>query len=254
MLRPTTFEIDLDAAAHNVRVVREMVGPARKIYAVIKADGYGHGAVEMGETFLAHGADALGVADLGEGIRLRRRGITAPILVYPNSLPEAAGETLAHGLTPTVVDLESARACAAAARGPCELLHRQLGERGREQLVLCGSEDACPGVRPGLQLDASQQRRPRAEMAVERRPRDACPIRDDRHRRTGVARQDIARRGHHLAPDGRIRGEGWHAVNLDVTPCPVKSHGVANHSRIAPATMSVTIAIAAPMRNASNVR
>ena len=119
--RPTTFEIDLDAAASNVRVVRQMVGRERKIYAVIKADGYGHGAVEMGETFLAHGADALGVADLGEGIRLRRRGITAPILVYPNSLPEAAPEALAHGLTPTVVDLESARAYAEAAREPCDV-------------------------------------------------------------------------------------------------------------------------------------
>jgi alanine racemase len=76
--RPTIFEIDLDAAAHNARVARQMVGPERTIYAVIKADGYGHGAVEMGETFLANGAEALGVADLGEGIRLRRRGITAP--------------------------------------------------------------------------------------------------------------------------------------------------------------------------------
>jgi alanine racemase len=119
--RPTTFEIDLDAAASNVRVVRQMVGAARKIYAVIKADGYGHGAVEMGETFLAHGADALGVADLGEGIRLRRRGITAPILVYPNSLPEAAPEALAHRLTPTVVDLDGARAYAQAAREPCDV-------------------------------------------------------------------------------------------------------------------------------------
>jgi alanine racemase len=119
--RPTTFEIDLDAAAANVRVVRQMVGPRRKIYAVIKADGYGHGAAEMGETFLASGADALGVADLAEGIRLRRRGITAPVLVYPNSLPEAAPEALAHGLTPTVVDLEGARAYAEVAREPCEV-------------------------------------------------------------------------------------------------------------------------------------
>ena len=119
--RPTTFEIDLDAAASNVRVVRQMVGPRRKIYAVIKADGYGHGAAEMGEAFLAAGADALGVADLGEGIRLRRRGITAPVLVYPNSLPEAAPEALAHGLTPTVVDLEGARAYAEAAREPCDV-------------------------------------------------------------------------------------------------------------------------------------
>jgi len=119
--RPTTFEIDLDAAASNVRVVRQMVGPQRKIYAVIKADGYGHGAVEMGETFLAHGADALGVADLSEGLRLRRRGITAPILVYPSSLPEAAPEALAHNLIPTVVDLEGARAYADVARQPVEL-------------------------------------------------------------------------------------------------------------------------------------
>ena len=75
--RPTTLEIDLDAAASNLRAVRRLVGAERKIYAVIKADGYGHGAAEMAAVFVEHGADALGVADLGEGIRLRRRGITS---------------------------------------------------------------------------------------------------------------------------------------------------------------------------------
>jgi alanine racemase len=119
--RPTTLEIDLDAAASNLRAVRQLVGAERKIYAVIKADGYGHGAAEMAAVFVEHGADALGVADLGEGIRLRRRGITAPVLVYPNSLPEAAPECLAHGLTPTLVDLDNARAYSAAASGPCNV-------------------------------------------------------------------------------------------------------------------------------------
>jgi alanine racemase len=119
--RPTTVEIDLAAAADNVRAVRRMVGPERKIYAVVKADGYGHGAAEMGATFLAHGADALGVADLAEGIRLRGRGIAGPILVYPNSLPEAAPEALAHGLIPTLVDLDGARAYSEAATGPCDV-------------------------------------------------------------------------------------------------------------------------------------
>ena len=80
-LRPTTLQIDLDAAAANVRVVRQLVGPARKIFAVVKADGYGHGAAELGAAFVAHGADALAVADLSEGVRLRQRGITAPVLV-----------------------------------------------------------------------------------------------------------------------------------------------------------------------------
>src|SRR5262249_28079819 len=120
-LRPTTLEIDLDAAAENVRAVRGLVGAERKIFAVIKADGYGFGAAEMGRVFAANGADYLGVADLGEGVRLRRRGITKPILVYPNSLPAAAGDTLAHGLIPTLVDLEAARAYSAAATGPCEI-------------------------------------------------------------------------------------------------------------------------------------
>jgi alanine racemase len=119
--RPTILEIDLDAAAANVRAVRRLVGDERKIFAVVKADGYGHGAAEMGAVFVAHGADALAVADLAEGIRLRQRGITAPILVYPNALSDAAPETLAHGLTPTLVDLDGARAYAEAAREPCDV-------------------------------------------------------------------------------------------------------------------------------------
>src|SRR5207245_4793781 len=65
--------------------------------------------------------DALAVADLAEGIRLRRHGIVAPVLVYPNSLPEAAPETIAHGLIPTLVDLDSARAYAEAGTEPCDV-------------------------------------------------------------------------------------------------------------------------------------
>ena len=120
-LRPNVLEVDLDAAAHNVRAVRQLVGTERTLFAVVKADGYGYGAAEVGEVFLRHGANALGVADLTEGIRLRRRGITARILVYPNSLPAAAPDTLAHGLTPTLVDLDAARAYSEAASGPCEI-------------------------------------------------------------------------------------------------------------------------------------
>jgi alanine racemase len=121
LLRPNTLTIDLGAAAHNARAVRSLVGPERKLFAVVKADGYGYGAAEMGAVFLRHGADALAVADLSEGVRLRERGITAPILVYPNSLPDAAADTLAHGLVPTLVDLDAARAYSRAASGPCEI-------------------------------------------------------------------------------------------------------------------------------------
>jgi alanine racemase len=120
-LRPTTLEIDLDAAAENLRAVRGLVGPSRKIFAVVKADGYGFGAAEMGTVFARNGADYLAIADLSEGIRLRRRGIATPILVYPNSLPGAAAETLAHRLVPTLVDLDAARAYSEAATGRFEV-------------------------------------------------------------------------------------------------------------------------------------
>ena len=120
-LRPTTLEIDLDAVAENLRAVRGLVGLERKIFAVVKADGYGYGAAEMGAVFARNGADYLAVADVTEGIRLRQRGIATPILVYPNSLPSAAAETLGHGLIPTLVDLDAARAYSEAATGPREV-------------------------------------------------------------------------------------------------------------------------------------
>lgn len=114
LLRPVWFEIDLDAAAENLRAVRRLVGPGRKIFAVLKADAYGFGLIEMAKVFVADGADALAVADLSEGVRLRRHGFTLPILLYPGSLPEAAQD-----LTPTLTDLEAARAYSRAASSVC---------------------------------------------------------------------------------------------------------------------------------------
>jgi len=114
-LRPSWIEVDLDAARANLRFARALVGPERRLFAVVKADGYGLGAAAMGKAFLEAGADALAVADSGEGVRLRRSGVDAPILVYPNGLPEAMAEMAAHRLTPTVTTLDGARAAAAAA-------------------------------------------------------------------------------------------------------------------------------------------
>src|SRR5881628_249974 len=115
LLRPTWFEIDLDAAVDNLRAVRRLVGPGRKIVAVVKADAYGFGSLEMGRAFAAHGADALGIADLADGVRLRDAGLTLPILMYPNALPDAARDVIDAGLIPTLTDLDAARAYAAAA-------------------------------------------------------------------------------------------------------------------------------------------
>ena len=149
--------------------MRQLVGPARKIFAVVKADGYGHGAAELGAVFVAHGADALAVADLGEGIRLRQRGITAPVLVYPNSLPEAAPEALAHRLTPALVDLDAARAYAQAATGPCDIFVKI--DVGLERLGV-PAEQAVKTITAMLELPHL-----RAGRAVRPSSRPTAPIR-----------------------------------------------------------------------------
>ncbi|MFZ0833235.1 MAG: alanine racemase [Mycobacterium sp.] len=73
--------VDLDAIAHNTRVLREHSGPA-DVMAVVKADGYGHGATRVSRAALAAGATELGVATIDEALALRADGITAPILAW----------------------------------------------------------------------------------------------------------------------------------------------------------------------------
>ena len=73
--------VDLDAIAHNVRVLREHAGSAQ-VMAVVKADGYGHGAARVARAALTAGAAELGVATVDEALELRADGITAPVLAW----------------------------------------------------------------------------------------------------------------------------------------------------------------------------
>ncbi|CDP84849.1 MULTISPECIES: alanine racemase [Mycolicibacterium] len=73
--------VDLGAIDHNVRLLREHAGSAQ-VMAVVKADGYGHGAVEVGKAALAAGAAELGVVTIAEGLALRAGGIAAPVLCW----------------------------------------------------------------------------------------------------------------------------------------------------------------------------
>ena len=73
--------VDLDAISHNVRLLREHAGSAQ-VMAVVKADGYGHGAVQVGRAALAAGAAELGVATIDEALALRREGISSPVLAW----------------------------------------------------------------------------------------------------------------------------------------------------------------------------
>lgn len=103
--RPTLAHIDLDALAHNLSVARELVGPEISLLGVVKANGYGHGAVQVSKVLERDGIDALGVAKPGEGMELRRGGIKAPVLLLAGPF-EAPGDLLVEqGLTPVVYNL-----------------------------------------------------------------------------------------------------------------------------------------------------
>lgn len=115
MSRPTWAEVDLSAIRDNVRAIRERVGPKIGIMPAVKADGYGHGAVEVSRACLAAGAGALCVACVEEGMELRAAGIRAPILILGCSLDDAAPEIVRNDIASVVCDIGFARSLAGAA-------------------------------------------------------------------------------------------------------------------------------------------
>lgn len=100
--RATRAIIDLGAISHNVAAIRKKIGSQRGLMAVVKADGYGHGAVEVSRTALRNGADSLAVALPEEGQHLREAGIEAPILVLGLIQPEEAWKVVDSRLDQTV--------------------------------------------------------------------------------------------------------------------------------------------------------
>jgi alanine racemase len=140
--RAVWCEVDLAAIRHNVTVLRELVAPAAFL-AVVKANGYGHGAVPVAHAALDAGAEWLGVARVEEGVQLRDEGIDAPVLLLSEAPPGAAETVVAHGITPvvyTVAGIDAvAKAAATAARAPVSV-HLKV-DTGMHR-VGCAPDDA----------------------------------------------------------------------------------------------------------------
>ncbi len=100
-MRFTHATIDLGAIAHNVSVLAELAAPAQ-LCVVVKADGYGHGALPVARTAVSAGAGWLAVALVEEGMELRQGGIEEPILLLSEPRPQEMVEVIAHQLRPTV--------------------------------------------------------------------------------------------------------------------------------------------------------
>ena len=107
-------EVHTGLISHNVAIVAQRTAPVQ-VWAVVKANGYGHGAVQVANAALAGGATGLCVAIVDEGVALRRAGITAPILLLSEQPPELADLIVGYQLTPTVTTSRGAAVLAASA-------------------------------------------------------------------------------------------------------------------------------------------
>jgi len=101
-------EVDLSAIQDNVRTLKALTKPGTLFMAVVKADGYGHGAVQVARAALAAGADRLGVATVDEAIALRDAGLTGPIQILSEPPETSILKLLDHDLVPTVTTREFA--------------------------------------------------------------------------------------------------------------------------------------------------
>lgn len=116
LLHPTQAVIDLDRLRDNLGRIRGRIPRACEILAVVKANAYGHGAVQVAHTLRDAGASHFGVAFFDEGAELRKGGIEDPILVMGGFLREQAREILSYGLTPVISNWEQAEWLAAEAK------------------------------------------------------------------------------------------------------------------------------------------
>lgn len=107
--RGTYIQVDLGAIAHNTRALKASIAPTPHLMAVVKANAYGHGLIQVAQTALRNGADHLGVAIPEEGEELRCAGVTAPVLVLGAVNARGAEASVRWDLIQTVFDEERVR-------------------------------------------------------------------------------------------------------------------------------------------------
>lgn len=155
-IRSVWAEIDLAALRHNLGEIRRIIGPNVAQMAVVKAEAYGHGAFEVAQAACQAGAAWLGVALPEEGLALRQKGITVPILVFAPLQTEQVGFFLEHQLTATVCFLEPVVALSREAlkRGQTVQVHVKLdsgmgrvGVRPEEAVKFIKKVAAIPGIK-----------------------------------------------------------------------------------------------------------
>lgn len=145
--RPVWAVINLDNLIHNINEIKKNINENTKIYGVIKADGYGHGAIMIARTILANGVDRLAVATLSEAIELRKNNITAPILILGYTPGFQAKDIISNDITQTVLSFEQAEALSYSAEslGKTAKIHVKL-DTGMSRLGFSATEAAIEDI------------------------------------------------------------------------------------------------------------
>ncbi len=109
-------QVDLSTFGRNVRILKRLIPTGTRFCAVVKANAYGHGGIQCAKTALENGASFLAVVRISEAVAMRNAGITAPILLLGEALPEQVSFLTSHGIRASVADIQTARALSAAAQ------------------------------------------------------------------------------------------------------------------------------------------
>ncbi len=228
-------ELDLDAVRDNVRAIRRVCGPAVEVLAVVKADGYGHGAAHVARAALEAGAGRLGVATPDEAVRLRQAGVVAPLQLLGSFLDDevdALVDARAQLTLNDPGDLERVRAAARRAGRPLGVhlkvdvgMHRH-GNAPERALDLLARAAADPALRveglmthlpsPGDEATSRAQLAPFARLVADAARAGLRPPRGHAAASAALfklpaARFDMVRPGIALVgldPDGRVAKTG----------------------------------------------
>lgn len=109
-------QVNLSAFGHNVRTLKRLIPMGTRFCAVVKADAYGHGGIQCAKTALENGGNFLAVARISEAVAMRDAGITAPILLLGEALPEQVSFLACNDIRASVSDVRTARALSEAAQ------------------------------------------------------------------------------------------------------------------------------------------
>lgn len=157
--RETYIEINLDHIAHNLHSIRAMCGPQTKIGAVVKADAYGHGALELADTLTENGADLLCVATLSEALALKRQNPAYPVLIMGLTRTQDFDFLIQYDIMQTIDTLTQARelnACALRSQKTARI-HLKI-DTGFHRIGFLANEKSLEEIAqiaalPGLQID-----------------------------------------------------------------------------------------------------